>query len=77
MRVKVILIRRINNERFISINEEDIKEAWNDCLFVFDANVLLHLYRFPRQLREDFLKILKDHSFKERIWLPFQAGIST
>jgi hypothetical protein len=48
------------------------KNLWDKCLFVFDTNALLNLYRYSPTARKDFLKILK--SIEDRIWLPYQIG---
>ncbi|MGD9873040.1 MAG: PIN domain-containing protein [Kiritimatiellia bacterium] len=53
-------------------SDEAIKTLWNDCRFVFDANILLNLYRYSDATREAFFKILQ--VLKERLWLPHQVG---
>lgn len=53
--------------------DEDLNQLWEKGLFVFDANVLLDLYRFPENAKEDLLNILSDKKINKRIWLPFQA----
>lgn len=52
--------------------EQEIKYLWENCIFVFDTNILLDLYRFSETTRKDFLKILKYIS--DRIWIPYQVG---
>lgn len=49
-----------------------IKAAWQESLFIFDANVLLNLYRYSDRTRDEFLRILD--KFKHRIWLPHRAA---
>ncbi len=44
---------------------------WQECTFVFDANVLLNIYRYTSETREELFDILE--SLKERTWLPHQA----
>jgi len=53
-------------------NEKEIKKLWEDCLFVFDTNILLNLYRYSDKTKNDFLNILK--SIQDRIWIPYQVG---
>ena len=52
--------------------EETIVKLWRTGTFVFDANVLLNLYRYSDDTRDDFLKLLQ--SLKTRSWLPEQAA---
>ena len=52
--------------------EEEIKKFWKSCVFVFDANVLLDLFRLSRKSTDRLLKIME--SQKERIWLPYQVA---
>ena len=51
----------------------DKKTVWQECLFVFDTNALLNLYRFDPDARDDFFSILERH--KSRIWIPHHIGI--
>lgn len=48
------------------------KSLWGKCLFVFDANILLNMYRYSDETRSDFLKILD--KFNERIWIPHRVA---
>ena len=48
-------------------SKEQIKEVWESCVFIFDTNILLNLYRYSDATRKEFLKILEDN--KERVWL--------
>ncbi|MDQ3817312.1 MAG: PIN domain-containing protein [Acidobacteriota bacterium] len=49
-------------------SEADIKEMWQNSIFVFDTNVLLHLYRYSTDAREQLLNIIE--AFKDRTWIP-------
>lgn len=53
--------------------DEELTELWQKCVFIFDTNVLLNLYRLPTEVRDDFLKVLKTLSV--RLWLPFQVAL--
>lgn len=53
--------------------DEELKDAWKECIFVLDTNVLLNLYRYPEQAREDLVKIFT--SLKERLWIPYHAAL--
>ncbi|WP_163102268.1 PIN-like domain-containing protein [Peribacillus alkalitolerans] len=58
---------------FYGYSKENIKELWEQCIFVFDANVLLNLYRYTEPTREQLLKIFEQ--LKDRIWIPHQVGL--
>jgi len=53
--------------------EEDFSELWRDCIFVFDTNVLLNLYRYKISTRDELLKIFNE--IKDRIWIPHQVAL--
>ena len=45
---------------------------WQECIFAFDANVLLNIYRYTPGTRESLFEILK--RLKDRVWIPHQAA---
>lgn len=51
---------------------DEIKFLWENCSFVFDANILLNFYRYSSETIESLFSILQQLS--DRIWLPFQAA---
>jgi hypothetical protein len=53
--------------------ESEFAEMWESCLFVLDANVLLNLYRYSVDTREELLAILQGIS--DRLWVPHQAAL--
>jgi hypothetical protein len=52
--------------------DKEFDELWKNCTFVFDASVLLDLYRSTATTRDVLLRILE--KIRDRIWLPYQAG---
>lgn len=52
-----------------SLSEKE--DLWEKCIFVFDANVLLNLYRYTSNTRDALLAAFDD--LKDRIWLPHQV----
>lgn len=52
--------------------QETIDQLWNEATFVFDANVLLNLYRYSDEARAEFLDLLV--SIQGRSWLPEQCA---
>ena len=57
---------------FYRLSESDFKEVWDGCTFIFDANVLLNLYRYSHNTSDEFIKILTDTKIKDRVWIPHQ-----
>jgi hypothetical protein len=51
---------------------KEFDELWKNCIFVFDASVLLDLYRSTAKTRDVVLSILG--KIKDRIWIPYQAA---
>jgi hypothetical protein len=64
---------RSSFNEFYGYTKVNIKDIWDQCIFVFDANVLLNLYRYTDPTREQLLKIFDQ--LKERIWIPHQVGL--
>ena len=48
----------------------DFKTMWQQAIFVFDANVLLNVYRLTPSASTDLLTILD--GLQDRIWIPYQ-----
>jgi len=53
--------------------EQEFKNIWDTCDFLFDANVLLNLYRYTEDTRQEVISILE--SISDRIWIPHQAAL--
>ena len=60
---------------FYNIEESILEELWKDekTLFVFDTNVLLNLYGYAKQTRDDFFSILE--AVNDRLWIPYHVGL--
>ncbi len=60
---------------FYSLTSDELKEVWIDekTIFIFDSNVLLNLYGYAKQTRDDFFKILE--KLDSRIWLPYHVAL--
>ncbi|MEA5617025.1 PIN domain-containing protein [Cronbergia sp. UHCC 0137] len=52
--------------------KQEFDELWKECIFSFDTNVLLHIYRYSPKTRERLFDILE--KLQERIWIPHQIG---
>ena len=57
---------------YIALEPSDFEHLWENCLFVFDTNVLLNFYRYSEasstELRESI------HFYGDRVWIPNQVG---
>jgi PIN domain-containing protein len=51
--------------------QEQFQQMWRECIFVFDANVLLNIYRYSSDTRDELFDVLEH--LKDRIWIPHQA----
>ena len=60
---------------FYTPSDKTIKKCWSDkkTLFIFDTNVLLNLYSYTAETRDDFFHIIEKISSK--IWLPYHVGL--
>ncbi|WP_435924985.1 PIN-like domain-containing protein [Paenibacillus sp. DYY-L-2] len=58
---------------FYTPTEEEFKQLWNECTFVFDANALLNLYRYSKESRD--LLFLVMELIKDRMWIPHQIAL--
>jgi hypothetical protein len=52
--------------------QDEFAKLWNKCIFIFDTNILLNIYRYSESTRVLFLDILT--KLKDRIWLPYQVA---
>lgn len=53
--------------------EQEIKKLWEDGIIMFDANVLLNLYRYSNETRKTIVDLIS--KFKDKIWLPHQSAL--
>ena len=53
--------------------DAEFQALWDEASFVFDANVLLNLYRYTKETAEDVLQLIA--SLQERLWLPHQVAL--
>lgn len=59
-------------EHYYGLSDGQKKSIWKDCLFVLDTNVLLDLYRYSEDTKQEMLEVLT--GLKNRLWLPYQVG---
>ena len=58
---------------YYSPDNDDFSNLWKNCIFVFDASVLLNIYRYTPATRDGFIDILGKIS--DRLWIPHQAAL--
>ncbi|MGP5309620.1 PIN-like domain-containing protein [Vreelandella alkaliphila] len=52
--------------------KEDLNYLWGECVFVFDANVIINLYRYSDDTKDSLLNVLE--AYKDRVWISHQAA---
>lgn len=57
---------------YFKLNEPEIISLWDKALITLDANILLNLYRYSDETKENFFKILE--KIKDRVWIPHQSA---
>jgi len=51
---------------------EELSKLWEEAIFVFDANMLLNVYRYSSKALDRYLDIL--NHLKHKIWIPYQVA---
>ena len=54
-------------------SDDILTEIWSKCIFVLDANVLLGLYRYPKEAHDELIKTFSQIS--DRLWIPHQVAL--
>lgn len=65
-------MKRIIKEQNIDWNAISDK-VWQDGVIIFDTNVLLNLYRYNEEARNELIDLMK--SYESRLWMPYQVGL--
>lgn len=53
---------------------DEFADKFKSCVFCFDTNVLLNIYRYTPESRDNLIKVLQHAMIKDRIWLPHRVG---
>jgi hypothetical protein len=61
-------------KEYHQFSEEELVELWKNCIFVFDTNTLLNMYRYSRETVDAYFKVLKKLKKKKQVWIPYQVG---
>lgn len=54
-------------------SQEQFDNLWKEAIFIFDTNVLLNLYRYEENTRNQLVNVLE--VIKKRIWIPYFVGL--
>lgn len=57
---------------YFKLTDKEIEALWDKAIFTFDANILLNLYRYSDETRDEFFKILE--KIKDRVWITHQSA---
>lgn len=60
-------------KQYHQFTDEEFKQIRKDCLFVFDTNTLLNMYRYSRKTVDAYFKVLKELKEKKQLWIPYQV----
>lgn len=61
-------------KEYHQFSEEEFKKMWETCLFVFDTNTLLNMYRYSRATVDAYFNVLNELKKKQQLWIPYQVG---
>jgi hypothetical protein len=64
---------RENLRGYYPVPQDEVSVLWDRCLFVFDANVFLDLYRYSPSTRDELIEILAE--IVAQIWVPHQVAL--
>jgi hypothetical protein len=54
-------------------SKDVLAKIWSKCIFVLDTNVLIGLYRYPKEAHDELIKTFSQIS--SRIWIPHQVAL--
>lgn len=54
-------------------SSDEIDGVWRNCIFVFDTNMLLNIYRYSTEARDSFFEVL--NCLENRLWIPYQVAL--
>lgn len=55
-------------------SDEEFDRLLKSCLFVFDTNTLLNMYRYGRETVDAYIGVLEEIKTKKQLWIPHQVG---
>ena len=61
-------------KEYYGYTDGEIKKLWDNCVFVFDTNTLLNMYRYKENTTKEYFDVLNELGANNRIFLPHQVG---
>lgn len=61
-------------EKYHVLDDDDILDVLKDGIVALDANVLLDLYRYPKETSDDLLRSIEQISTEGRLFVPHQVA---
>lgn len=61
-------------KEYHQFTKQEFQQLWKNCLFVFDTNTLLNMYRYSRQTVNIYFNVLNELKKKKQLWIPYQVG---
>jgi len=61
-------------KEYYQFTKQEFQQLWKDCLFVFDTNTLLNMYRYSRATVNVYFDVLNELKKKKQLWIPYQVG---
>ena len=61
-------------KEYHQFTKQEFQQLWKDCLFVFDSNTLLNMYRYSRATVNAYFDVLNELKKKKQLWIPYQVG---
>ena len=61
-------------KEYHQFTDQEFQQLWKDCLFVFDTNTLLNMYRYSRATVDTYFDVLNELKKKKQLWVPYQVG---
>jgi PIN like domain len=58
---------------FYRPSNSEFHTIWETAIFVLDANILLNMYRYPKEAQEQLLLVLE--GIASRLWVPHQSAL--
>lgn len=61
-------------KEYHQFTKQEFQQLWKNCLFVFDSNTLLNMYRYSRVTVDEYFDVLNELKKKKKLWIPYQVG---
>jgi len=61
-------------KEYHQFTKQEFQQLWKNCLFVFDTNTLLKMYRYSRTTVDKYFYAQNDLKKKKQLWIPYQVG---